>query len=267
MTPHDPTTFDPRIADWLEDDPNNAPDQALDIVLAAFPSIKQRHASRLPRRFTMTTLPRLALWAAAIVVVVLAGAFLFRPPNSGVGGAAPSPSPSTTPSTAPSPTASIDMTGWVPFTSTRYGYVISHPSTSSTQPSTRAWSLATDRTDWLSTAADAFNEPSTRFTVFAAPIPGGTTANDWISAYFDPVASGSASPDPSSVVCVQSRVDPGPIAVDGHPATFYAEAETGDCGGSYAFVPVGNQMYVFVVWLGGKEQLLEAYLSTVRFQS
>ena len=85
MTPHDQTTFDPRIADWLEDDPNNAPDQALEIVLAAFPSIKQRHASRLPRRFTMTTLPRLAIGAAAIVVVVLGGAFLLRPPASGVG--------------------------------------------------------------------------------------------------------------------------------------------------------------------------------------
>ena len=76
MTPQDEATFDPRIADWLEEDPNNAPDQAIEIVLAALPSIKQRHASRLPWRFTMPTLPKLAIGAAAIVVVVLAGAFL-----------------------------------------------------------------------------------------------------------------------------------------------------------------------------------------------
>ena len=94
MTPQDQSTFDPRIADWLEDDPNTAPDQALEIVLAALPSIKQRHASRLPWRFTMTTLPRLAIGAAAIVVVVLAGAFLLRPPASGAGGGVPTPSPS-----------------------------------------------------------------------------------------------------------------------------------------------------------------------------
>ena len=269
MTRYDQTTFDPRIADWLEDDPNNAPDQALDIVLAAFPSIKQRHASRLPRRFTMTTLPKLALGAAAIVVVVLAGAFLVRPPSSGVSGGAPSPSPSPAPTTAPSPTASIDMTGWVPFTSTRYGYAISHPSTWSTQPSTRAWSFDIDGSNWLSTAADAFRKPSNSilFTVFAAPISAGSTASDWISAYLAPFASGSASPSPSSPVCPQTQVEPGPITVDGHPATFYEEAESGNCGASYAFVPVGNQMYVFVVWVGGNQQLLDAYLSTVRFQS
>ena len=44
MNDQDRAAFDPRIADWLEDDPNEAPDQALQIVLAAFPSVKQRHA-------------------------------------------------------------------------------------------------------------------------------------------------------------------------------------------------------------------------------
>ena len=151
MTPHDLTTFDPRIADWLEDDPNNAPDQALDIVLAAFPSIKQRHASRLPRRFTMTTLPRLALGAAAIVVVVLAGAFLVRPPASGVGGGGPTPSPSTAPasvapSTPPSSSPStvsgpFDTSTWTTYTSTRYGFTIGHPADWSLIPSDRVWAF------------------------------------------------------------------------------------------------------------------------------
>ena len=34
--------FDQRIADWLEDDPNLAPLQAIETVLAAYPSIPQR---------------------------------------------------------------------------------------------------------------------------------------------------------------------------------------------------------------------------------
>ena len=51
MNRSDEPLFDPRIADWLEDDPYEAPQQALDVVLAAFPSITQRHAARVPWRF------------------------------------------------------------------------------------------------------------------------------------------------------------------------------------------------------------------------
>ena len=50
MTRFDDPLFDPRLADWLEDDPNTAPDQALDVVLASLPSIKQRRAVRVPCR-------------------------------------------------------------------------------------------------------------------------------------------------------------------------------------------------------------------------
>ena len=62
MTRSDEPLFEPRIADWLEDDPHAAPDQALDVVLAAFPSIKQRRAWRVPWRVPgMTTPLRLGL--------------------------------------------------------------------------------------------------------------------------------------------------------------------------------------------------------------
>ena len=43
--------FDQRIADWLENDPGRAPAQAAETVLAAFPSIPQRRAIRVPWRF------------------------------------------------------------------------------------------------------------------------------------------------------------------------------------------------------------------------
>ena len=43
--PLDPT-FDQRLADWLEDDPSTAPREVLGTVLAAFPSIDQRRATR-----------------------------------------------------------------------------------------------------------------------------------------------------------------------------------------------------------------------------
>ena len=66
MTPD----FDQRIADWLEDDPRQAPREALTTVLAAYPSIPQRRAWRAPWRYiTVSTPMRLA---AAVILGLLA---------------------------------------------------------------------------------------------------------------------------------------------------------------------------------------------------
>ncbi|MEA2547594.1 MAG: hypothetical protein QOE42_192 [Chloroflexota bacterium] len=101
--------FDQRIAEWLEDDPDDAPDSALTTVLAAFPSIPQRRATRVPwRNRPMTQTARLLAGAAAVAVVLIAGALILRPATSpSVGGdATPSPPPSSAigagPSAAPS---------------------------------------------------------------------------------------------------------------------------------------------------------------------
>ena len=117
MTLQDPTTFDPRIADWLEDDPNTAPDQALDIVLAAFPSIRQRHASRLPwRTRPMNALARMAVAAVVIALAIGGAVYVLAPPNGGVGGppaptASPSPRVTTVPSPSPAPSPSLLANG------------------------------------------------------------------------------------------------------------------------------------------------------------
>ena len=93
MNRSDEPLFDTRIADWFEDDhardATRAPDQALDIVLAAFPSMKQRR-QRAPWRYSDVTSPlKLAVAAAAIVVAVAGGAWLLgqQPGAPGVGGA------------------------------------------------------------------------------------------------------------------------------------------------------------------------------------
>jgi hypothetical protein len=89
--------FDDRIAEWLEDDPVQAPPQVLETVLAALPSVPQRRAGLA---WLPASLPR-AWQLAAAVVLVLAVSFLalqaLNPPN-----VAPSQSPQTTP--APSAT-------------------------------------------------------------------------------------------------------------------------------------------------------------------
>ena len=117
--------FEPRVADWLESDPDHAPAAVLATVLAAFPSIPQRRAWRAPRRFQ--TMNRFALIgaAAAIVVAVGLGGVLFASRSTGPGGApyptlAPTSAPTATP--MPSPSQSPNLTGM--YTSPIYGYSI-----------------------------------------------------------------------------------------------------------------------------------------------
>ena len=110
MNDHDQASFDPRVAEWLEGDPNTAPDQALQVVLAAFPSIDQRRAKRLPRRtFDMITIPRVAFGAAAVVAIVVIGGVYFLKPFAGTtapgAGATPGVIESPVPSASASPTA------------------------------------------------------------------------------------------------------------------------------------------------------------------
>ena len=106
--------FDPRIADWLEDDPDDAPDAALETVLAAFPSIPQRRTLRVPwRTRPMTSPARVA--AAALVGVLAIGAtmFVIRPvsPDVGTKPIATSPAPS---SGIPAPSESASNSALIP---------------------------------------------------------------------------------------------------------------------------------------------------------
>jgi TolB protein len=101
MIRSDEALFDTRVSDWLEDDPNTAPDQALDVVLAAFPSIKQRRADRVPWRFLDMSSPLKLAFGAAAVAVVVGGVILFGPWRPPVNVASPpSPSPAASASAA-----------------------------------------------------------------------------------------------------------------------------------------------------------------------
>jgi Tol biopolymer transport system component len=98
--------FDPRVADWLEGDPDSAPGQVLDTVLAALPSIPQQRAMSLPRRPLIAK--RFAYLAAAAAIAVIAvaaagaGGLLNAPAPTNVA-ASPPPSPAaSSPATSPS---------------------------------------------------------------------------------------------------------------------------------------------------------------------
>jgi hypothetical protein len=97
--------FDSRIADWLEDDPNRAPGQVLDTILAAVPSISQRRRLRVPWRFPpMPTLPRATAVGSAVVALILVTAGLYVVgPGQPTDSAGPSPTRTTPPSSATPP--------------------------------------------------------------------------------------------------------------------------------------------------------------------
>ena len=104
MTRSTDPLFDQRIADWLEDDPVQAPGQVLEIVLAALPSIPRRRVSRVPWRSTTTpTSIRWALAAAAVISVLVVGGALYlnRPSQPAIGG------PSLTPIESASPSSTV----------------------------------------------------------------------------------------------------------------------------------------------------------------
>jgi hypothetical protein len=111
--------FEDRLDDWMEDGPNRAPDQVLDTVLAAVPSIPQRRGAwRVPWRSTpMLGFARaLAGIAIALALATAALVFLVLRPTGGDVGSSPSPSPaavavaSASASPSPSPTPSPTLT-------------------------------------------------------------------------------------------------------------------------------------------------------------
>ena len=88
------------VRSWLEDGVTALPDRVLDNVLDQLPATPQRRAWWLARRLREMNTPfKLALAAAAVVVVAIAGINLL-PSNPTVGGPGPSPTPIPTASPA-----------------------------------------------------------------------------------------------------------------------------------------------------------------------
>jgi hypothetical protein len=95
--------FDPRISDWLEDDPDRSPDIVLETVTAAFRSIPQRRAARVPWRFPLMSMPARVAVAAVIGVLLVGGALFTLWPSGHASVGGPGPSLTVSPSPSPSP--------------------------------------------------------------------------------------------------------------------------------------------------------------------
>jgi hypothetical protein len=262
------------------------PDRVVDAVLDEVHRTRQRTVIGPWRNPTMNSYAKLAIAAVVVVVVSVGGLVLLRPgDSSGPGGASTAtPSPTRSPSAAPTPSRAaspppISTTGWVQFTSDRYGYTISYPPTHAGMPGStvsaptfvggagRDFRFGTDlfdtevgRVTGTPTIQKLTNnaldwiifgpaESQIGFWGFAATIPAGTSTDDVISQSVGPIADPCES-EPMTIGGLSGRFD-----------------VCGD-GASIAVVIVGNRAYVFVQGRGSDTRdLMEAQLSTVQLST
>jgi hypothetical protein len=244
--PRDPDTI---LAAWLEDGPNALPESTRRAIAvttrttnqrrrAAFESVRLRHGSRLPRRFShMPTSFKLAVGALAVIAVILGGAYVLGPPtpNRNVAGPGPSPSPGADP--RPSSSAGIDTTTWTTFTSPRYGYTAGVPRTFGVGPSTIFWVIP--ESAFTDAAKDLIHSMMGDPTWAASSmrLPAGVTFDTWVADYLQR----EARVDPSMPqVCDQSTLPLNPITVDGRSALLKI-----GCGDMEALLLVDGRVYSF----------------------
>jgi hypothetical protein len=128
--PRDP---DAILAAWLEEGPNQLPNATRRAIAVGLRSTRQtRRARRVPRLpNVMHPFARIAVAAAAIVIVAGGAFYLLSPSNEGVLGPPPtaSRSPSAAPTVAPSATdgASAAPGAWKSFRSRRFQYRLEVP--------------------------------------------------------------------------------------------------------------------------------------------
>jgi hypothetical protein len=253
MNRSDEPLFDARIAEWLEEDPHRAPDQTLEVVLAAFPSLKQRGAWRAPWRFTMPTLSKALAVGVSALIIVIGGAWLLGSRGPSVGNSTQSPTAEATETAPPPPSQSQnagssgpEMTNHV---SPRYGYAVDVPSAYQFVPATEDWPIGEPlgpETEWT----DRFRAGTNFMGIASQPLPEGTSTDDWLDAYARSVESRECGAPASEWTEVTFRDIPG------RTLSF-------DCGGApgreYAWT-IGDRGWVMT----GEASVVEMALQTLR---
>jgi hypothetical protein len=260
--------FEPRVADWLEADPDTAPAAVLATVVAAFPLIRQRPASRVPRR--LQTMNRFVYLGAAAAIVVAAGLGGVALTSRGIG-LAPTPTATPAPSatSAPvSPSASpISMTDWVTRGMTIAGASAAVPPSWARIPATQSWQYPSTHADEADNNAEVFHtdDPDVTYSVASQGLPDGVTYDSWVAAYRQPVV------DELGERCFPAQTAWVPVTIDGRPGGRYS-----GCAYLEALVLADNRVYVITLsdasFLGLAPEaieakhlaLFEALLSTVK---
>jgi len=244
---------------WLEDGPAEAPDRAVEAALLQIQTTTQERDWHVPwRKRPMTQNARLLAGVAAIAILLVAGALLLRPgSNNGVGVSSPTTtaSPSATPmaSAAASPPAALSLSAT--FTSARHGYSVHYPSSWTVKDATKPWS-AIGQNNWGSGINDELSSSRARFSGASQPLAKGQTADQWMTAYANGVAT-------SSWATVTIGGQAGKITYDGGPAAGGTVAPGGVMFDAVAVV--GGRAYNFNMDGIVDRKTFEAFLATVVF--
>jgi hypothetical protein len=113
MTQH--IDIESLLDEWFKDGPDQAPDRVVDIVTDRIERQSQRPAWRLHwRPIPMNAYAKIAVAAAAVLIVVVVGYNLLPGRSTGVGGPAPAASPTAGPTATPStrPSSSASFPAW-----------------------------------------------------------------------------------------------------------------------------------------------------------
>jgi hypothetical protein len=269
-----PIDIERELDQWFSDGPDVVADRVIDAALSDIDLTSQRSAGfgrpwRIP--IMKNIQPLFAGTAIVVAVGVVALVMLGLGAGPGAGGSKANPSPTTF---APGPSASpgqspgnatVDTSGWVTFTSPRYGYTISYP---------KDWTVFRRGTnpkvfgaDDPGNTDDELQAPSpskNSFVVSSQALPNGLTEEAWIAAYLKDNAL-----NPSECFPPRSAWDP--VVIDGRPAAVHGGSEKCDFTEAVAFV--GGRVYTMRAvsnrneWDGSvfDRQLFDAILATIRF--
>jgi hypothetical protein len=133
MTPD----FDPRIAEWLEDDPDRAPSIVLEALTRALPAIPQRRRwLPMPRANELFGLAM----AAVVLVVVAVGIGVWLGRNASPGGPTVTVTPAATVPATPTPAStSTPAAELKSITSPTHGWTAEIPTTWRLRAATQEW--------------------------------------------------------------------------------------------------------------------------------
>jgi hypothetical protein len=255
------TEIERALDGFLAEGPDRVADPALVRALHAVDRTKQRRDLLAPWRLALMSIN--SRLAAAMVVAVLAvggGAYLLGQ-RSAVGNssatptvapATASPAPSLVPAVTPDGSLAVSTLGWIPFTSSFYGFTVAHPLGWHEQPGSGHWSLANQDEG----AVDFIWSPSgwPDFTGYESKVPAGMTADEFIEAYTSAAYSSA---------CFPSATGLPQMTIDGHAAT----VAYGGCNEHFYFaeatVVVGDRVWFFDLH-GPDRSLIAPFLSTVK---
>jgi hypothetical protein len=216
-------------------------------------------------------LAMLSLGIVALAVAACGSAGATNQPTNGPAGtpgaasatdAAPAsaapPPPTAAVAVSQSPQPTTDTSSWLPFTSSSYGFTVSHPAGWTVAPASGHWSLANpaDESEDILTSPSGPPSPTgpPNLAVFELTVPSGMTADTFIKAY-RAIAHVSD--------CYPSESQLRRTTIDGHVATI----ADGGCNQQYYFAEataiISNRIWIFNLH-GPDRSLISSLLSTVK---